>query len=390
MRNKDKIIFALICSLFTPPLTSCADIMEKSTLPAGISMQRSVIHQIEDIEATLSLTDAPFSSLDINGDNALTAEEFIGHDIEIFQEIDKKFDGRLTKKEYANYKTEQLKLLKQKSYIPEGAIVYEDIPYTENPHQRQYLDLYKPANSDPSIALPLVIWVHGGSWRKGSRIYLGQQAKLLDKGFAVASINYRLSYQAPYPAQIHDCKAALRYLRKHAQGFGIDADKIGLWGASAGGHLVALMGTTGDNPDYEGDVGVKNVSTKVQAVNVWYGPVDMFKMYDMLKSKKNVDVRPYKFPIPKLFDGMPDKKSDLIRHGSPAFQVDKDTPPFSIMHAAGDRIVPLEQSEILKAALDGHNVENELHVIDINEHSFFRGKNEQDKVHDFFERTLKN
>ena len=117
-----------------------------------------------------------------------------------------------------------------------------DLPYVTNGHERQRLDLFLPPDNGSSR--PLVVWVHGGGWEQGSKDRCPAKA-LVARGYAVASIGYRLSQHAIFPAQIEDCKAAIRWLRAHAQEYGIDPKRVGVWGASAGGHLVALLGPRG-------------------------------------------------------------------------------------------------------------------------------------------------
>ena len=151
-----------------------------------------------------------------------------------------------------------------------GVRLSRDIPYVPGGHELQRLDLYLP-EADKS-ARPLVIWVHGGGWNSGSKD--GCTARwLVEYGYAVASINYRLSTHAIYPAQIEDCKSAIRFLRAHASEYGIKPDRIGAWGASAGGHLVALLGTTGDIRDFDTGTNLDQ-SSKVQCVVDWFGPTD--------------------------------------------------------------------------------------------------------------------
>ena len=130
--------------------------------------------------------------------------------------------------------------------------VLKDLPYVENGHARNKLDLYLP--KDAKGPLPVVVWVHGGAWRAGSKDGC-RAAWLTGKGYAVASINYRLSQHAVFPAQIEDCKAAIRWLRANAGKYHFDPDHIGVWGESAGGHLVALLGTTGGAKELEGKGG---------------------------------------------------------------------------------------------------------------------------------------
>src|SRR4051794_4436800 len=168
--------------------------------------------------------------------------------------------GTLTAQEAAKSAT--------RSPIPEGTKVVKDLAY--GPHERHKLDLYVPPGNGP---LPLVIWVHGGGWEKGSKAGGGPALDLLAKGYAVAAINYRLSQHAVFPAQIEDCKAAVRFLRSIAKEYDRDPDHFGAWGASAGGHLVALLGTT-DDQAFPAGPGEKQLSSGVQAVCDWFGPSD--------------------------------------------------------------------------------------------------------------------
>jgi len=150
-----------------------------------------------------------------------------------------------------------------------GPIVYRDLSYVPNGHERQKLDLFVPKEGKN---LPLIIRIHGGAWLGGSKE--GEWPNdYLRFGYAVARINYRLSQHAIFPAQIEDCKAAVRYLRANARKYNLDPNRFGVWGASAGGHLVALLGTTGDVKEF--DVGENlSVSSRVQAVADYFGPTD--------------------------------------------------------------------------------------------------------------------
>ncbi|HAA77855.1 TPA: lipase, partial [Candidatus Latescibacteria bacterium] len=148
--------------------------------------------------------------------------------------------------------------------VPPGVTVDRDLVYATVDGKDLKLDVYW--HPDATKPMPLVVWVHGGAWRKGSK--KNPRAKgLLDKRYAVASVQYRLSQEAIFPAQIHDCKAAIRWLRSNAAKYKVDPDRFGVWGVSAGGHLVALLGTSGDVEELEGDLGVTGVSSRVQAVS---------------------------------------------------------------------------------------------------------------------------
>src|SRR5204862_2061067 len=129
--------------------------------------------------------------------------------------------------------------------VPDGVKAHRDLVYVEGGHERHKLDLYLPEKA--AGPLPLLIWVHGGGWQNGSKDGCPPlRGGYLERGYAVASIGYRLSQHAVFPAQIEDCKAAIRWLRAHAQEYGLDKARFGVWGSSAGGHLVALIGTSGD------------------------------------------------------------------------------------------------------------------------------------------------
>src|SRR5205085_12369694 len=138
------------------------------------------------------------------------------------------------------------------------------------------LDLYVPEKVQKP--LPLLIWIHGGAWMSGSKDSPSPALQFTAKGYAVAQVGYRLSQDAKFPAQIHDCKAAVRWLRANAQKYNLDPNKFAAWGASAGGHLVALLGTTGAAAELEGHVSDLKESSRVQAVVDWCGPTDFLEM----------------------------------------------------------------------------------------------------------------
>src|SRR5436305_12322843 len=187
--------------------------------------------------------------------------------------------------------------------LPSGIKLVRDVAYVEGGGPRQTLDLYLDQNA--TGPLPLVVWVHGGGWQAGSKEGAGPaRLVLLGKGYHVASINYRLSQQAPFPAQIEDCKAAVRWLRAHAGEYHFDPDHFGVWGASAGGHLVALLGTSGGVKELEGNLGNAGVSSRVQAVCDWFGPADFLAYGDRAGAEPNS-------PLVKLFGGPMSDHKDL-------------------------------------------------------------------------------
>ncbi len=226
----------------------------------------------------------------------------------------------------------------------EGSQTSKDVSY--GLHERNKLDITLPKSDKP---LPLVIWVHGGGWEAGDKAF-NPGVILLSQGYAVASINYRYSKQAVFPAQLHDCKAAVRFLRDNAKKYNLDANAFGVWGASAGGHLVALLGTTGDVPDLEGDATTKT-SSKVQAVCDWFGPTDLVKLAPMSAASS---------PITKLLGGSTTDKADLATLANPITHITKNDAPFLTFHGDADRLVPASQSELLHAALTKAGVESEF------------------------------
>ena len=224
--------------------------------------------------------------------------------------------------------------------VPTGAKRVDDVVYAKVGARELHVDVVMPSDA-PAKPRPCVVWVHGGGWSKGTH-KANQAAGLAGKGYVAASVEYRLSGEAIYPAQIQDCKAAIRFLRAHAKDYGIDPNRIGVWGGSAGGHLVALMGTTGGVKELEGTEGNPKESSRVQAVCDYFGPTNL------MASPKWIATPPQ---ISALLGGSPKDKPELARLASPVKFVDPKDPPFLIVHGEEDRLVPIAQSEGLYEAL---------------------------------------
>ena len=227
-----------------------------------------------------------------------------------------------------------------------GMRISRDLAYVEGGHERQKLDLYRPEAA--SELLPVVVWIHGGAWRGGSKDRCPAQ-RLVARGYAVASINYRLSQHAAFPAQIEDGKAAVRWLRAHAQEYGLDPRRFGVWGASAGGHLVALLGTAGDVKELEGQLGNPKQSSRVQCVVDWFGPTDFLKMGGTHDDPAS--------PESRLIGGPIRDNPEKVARANPIRYVTPDDPPFLIVHGDADPTVPIGQSELLEAALKAARVD---------------------------------
>ncbi len=263
---------------------------------------------------------------------------------------------------------------------PAGVTAHRDLPYVTNGHERQRLDLYVPESGEK---LPLVVWIHGGGWESGDKAQC-LTLPLTTKGFAAASIGYRLSQHAVFPAQIEDCKAAIRWLRAHAAEYRLDPDRIGAFGISAGGHLVALLGTSGDVKDF--DVGEHlNVSSRIQAACDMCGPTDLFRFHERPSAIKR-DAKGSLFE--RLFGGPVLERIELAKRFNPITWISKDDPPFLIIHGDKDPLVPLSQSEFLAHGLRSAGLPVEMHIEKGGGHVFFNDT-VNGKIAALFERTLK-
>lgn len=207
------------------------------------------------------------------------------------------------------------------------------------------LDLYLPSNGEEPP--PLLVWVHGGAWRAGSKERM-PVGGLREHGFAIASVNYRLSPVAPFPAQVHDIKAAIRWLRAKEEIYGYDAGRIVIAGASVGGHLAALVGVSNGHEELEGEVGKHGKeSSDVAAIVDYYGPTNFLTILSQ-STPHGLGVR-----IPALqllLRSQPEEVPEMARLASPVFQIDPDDPPLLLVHGDQDPQVPINQSHELQGA----------------------------------------
>jgi acetyl esterase/lipase len=229
--------------------------------------------------------------------------------------------------------------------LPAGVVVHRDLAYVSGGHSRQVLDLYLPHAAGP---LPLIVWIHGGAFRMGSkedRI----PSEMLEQGYAIASLNYRLSQHARFPAQIEDCKAAVRWLRAHAGTYGLDPSRFASWGESAGGHLAAMLGTAGHERSFEVGEHLEH-SSRVQAVLDFFGPTDFLQM-DAQRLPEGMVHDPADSPESELVGGPIQQRPAEVARANPATYVTPDAPPFLIVHGDHDPLVPYGQSLLLVDAL---------------------------------------
>lgn len=258
-----------------------------------------------------------------------------------------------------------------------------DIPFAEVNGRTLRVNLAIP-NNVPNP--PLVVCIFGGGWRSGDRNKAPGQW-LTQRGFAVAAPDYRLSQEAVFPAQIHDCKGAVRWLRANAMKYGYDANKIGVVGASAGAHLAVLLGTSGGIEALEGSIGGNpNLSSKVDAIVDFYGPTNF-----ILRAKDQPEQT--EMPNGKVFQllgGTVRSRMQLAREASGITYVGKDDPPLLIFHGTKDDTVLMNQSKDLEEAYRKHSLPVELHAVEGAGHGGdgFMTAEIQDRVAQFLNKAL--
>jgi acetyl esterase/lipase len=270
---------------------------------------------------------------------------------------------------------------KKPSRIPGNVRVIRDLEYAKPEGRPLLLDLYLPKEASAEL-LPAVIWVHGGGWKNGSKKNC-KASWLAAEGFAVASINYRLTDAGVWPAQIDDCYAAVRWLRRNAGPHGIDPSAIGAWGSSAGGHLVALMATR----PYPGK---EQVSSRVQAVCDWFGPADLLTMPPNVVGNGRTEADVADSNGARLLDGTVRDQPEKARDASALHHVSEGDTPVLIMHGEKDPGVPLEQSARFHKALVSAGVPVSFHVVEGAGHGGpeFNSPDVRARVLDFFRRHL--
>lgn len=232
------------------------------------------------------------------------------------------------------------------SFLPEYEVMaveptQRDIEFATVDGHRLLLDVYHPASDNDC---PLVVWVHGGAWRAGSKKSVPVR-KLVDHGFAIASIDYRLSPVARFPAQIHDIKAAIRFLRAHAAKYKLKTKSIAIAGASAGGHLAALVGVSNGVAELEGAVGdCLNESSSGQRIVSFYGASNLTTILSQ-STPHGLSVRMPALDL--LLGGQPDVKQQLATKASPVTHVDPSDPPLLLIHGDQDPQMPINQAHEL-------------------------------------------
>lgn len=235
--------------------------------------------------------------------------------------------------------------------VPESVILHRDVEYGRAGQRPLLLHVLVP-REPKTKPLPVVVFIHGGAWRRGSRdAGIPALVPLVASGhYAGVSVGYRLSQEAIWPAQIHDCKAAIRWVRAQADKYGFDPQKVGVWGTSAGGHLVSLLGTSGGVKELEGENGSPGVSSRVQCVVDFCGPSDFLEFAKFNRTALPATASA-ESPESLLLGGPVLARQEAARQASPVTYASADDPPFLIVHGTDDPLVPFSQAELLYAAL---------------------------------------
>ena len=280
------------------------------------------------------------------------------------------------------------------SKVPAEVKAERDIRYVPDGDAPQSLDLYLP-EKESDKPLPVVVYIHGGGWHAGSKAGCWS-LPLVKEGYAAASVEYRFSDKAKFPAQIQDCQAAIRWLRANSKKYHLDPDHIGVMGDSAGGHLSALLGTSGGKKIFPAIGGNEDQSDRVQAVCDFYGPTDFTKVMAQAEADEKNVKSVIKFNMPsdpyssligvKL--GEDETKGEAV---SPIHYVSKDNPPFLIFHGTKDALVPLAQSEELVELLKKAGVPVHLQVFEGAGHGgpVFLQPPSRAMIKNFFDKNLK-
>jgi acetyl esterase/lipase len=311
---------------------------------------------------------AMFQRLDANGDGKLAPGEMPERMRQNFEKVDADKDGFVSKEEHGAV----LRRMRPGSPggggspLPSGVKLQADIPYAGTDNPRQKLDLLLPETPKDG-KLPVVVFIHGGGWQGGDKTGGRRNVADLVAGgdFAGVSVGYRLTDEAQFPQQSYDCKAAIRWIRANAEKYGLDPDKIAVWGSSAGGHLVALLGTSGGVKELEGDLGPHTgTSSRVSCVVNYFGPSNFLTMGAQSAPGGRIDHDAPDSPEAKLVGGALQENKEKAEAASPIAYVSKDDPPFLNVHGTADPVVPFAQSETLHAALKKAGVDSTLITVE--------------------------
>jgi acetyl esterase/lipase len=304
------------------------------------------------LATTFAVHADPFATLDADRDGKVALAEIPEALRAGFKSLDADADGFVTREEAA----------RKSGFTVGGIEELRNLDYVGNGNPRQSLDLLVPKDH-ATRKRPLVIFIHGGAWNSGKKEDGLPVVRLIAStgDYVAATINYRLSPEAPWPAQIHDCKAAIRHLRGKAGEYGIDPENIGIMGMSAGGHLVSMLGTCG-SADLEGDLGAfPKLGSSVRCVVNFFGPTNFLTL-------SGDPLRPN--PVTALLGGPGPELREKARLASPVTWVSGNSAAFLTAHGTRDTLVPYSQAEEIHRALVKSGVESHLITMDGAGHGF--------------------
>ena len=246
-------------------------------------------------------------------------------------------------------------------FPPETRMI-QNVAYAGDTLKKHQLDIYLPAKA--GAATPLIVWVHGGAWMLNDKYadmgYMKNTIRtILDKGYAFASIDYRYSTTAPFPAQIQDCNQALTFLYRNAEKYNYDKNRIALIGFSAGGHLASLLALSNNNPAPDFYADRKPAAFRIKTVIDFYGPADLLAMMPRAGSLSDS----ISDPESRLLGATPLHRPDLAKRASPVTYIDKNDPPFLIIHGQKDESVPPAKSILLSSWLTLAHVKNKVIIV---------------------------
>ena len=301
-----------------------------------------------------------FDQWDKDRNGKLSREELPANLRKNFDRVDINKDGWISRQEDANIRSQQVQ--NRRVVLPKGVKKTSNIDYAGTGKARQKLDLYHPEGLEEGEKLPLVCWFHGGGWAVGDKSYVGKILPFITSDeYICASIGFRLSNEVQWPGQLHDCKAAIRFLRANAEKYQIDPERIVVVGSSSGGHIAMMVGLCNDDPKLEGSVGgALDQGSTINCVINFFGPSDLIKISERFKLF-NLDS--ITNPVEKLIGGPLPDYNKQTKAASPLNQVSKDDCPVMIVHGTDDPFVPFEQSVELNKKLKQEGVETQFVTI---------------------------
>jgi acetyl esterase/lipase len=329
-----------------------------------------------------------FNEWDKNSDGKLSLEEVPGPLRKNFARIDADQDGFISREEDAKVERKPGNPGGNGPAAPEGVKTLADIDYAGSANPRQMLDLYLPEMRAGEGPLPVLVFIHGGGWQAGDKSSGGGKVMpyVAEGKFAGVSVGYRLSDEAQWPSQIHDCKAAIRWIKGNAAEYGLDPERIVVWGSSAGGHLVAMLGVSDGVKELEGTIGAHlDQNGKVHSVIDFFGPTEMLTMGD---HESTIPHNAPDSPESKLIGGALQENPEKAKSASPIEHVTADDSPYLIVHGTEDPLVPYPQSVDFEKRLESVGVPVTLLTVEGGGHGKGFGKTVNEVVTAFLEKQV--